>query len=234
MTPVIALTPSWDADRNRLSIPHDYICAVMDAGGAPIVIPHIQDETLACAALDRADALLLTGGDDVDPACYGEEKLPCCGELTPMRDRLEFILIRHAINKGLPILGICRGMQILNVVLGGTLYQDIAQQYGGSLRHPRSDIPAGDAHGMRYVEGSLLRSVTGLEESPVNSRHHQAVKALAPGMRASAFAPDGLTEGMEAADGRPILAVQWHPESIYRRLEEQANLFRWLVKEANK
>ena len=233
MKPVIALTPSWDPDRNRFSIPNDYISAVIDAGGAPMVIPHFDDAALADAIMDRVDALLLTGGDDVDPACYGEEKLPCCGELTPLRDRLEFLLIPRAIERKLPILGICRGMQILNVVLGGTLYQDVALQYGDSLMHPRSDVPAGDAHNMRYVPDSLLHRVIGRDESPVNSRHHQAVKALAPGMRAVAFAPDGLTEGMEAADGRPILAVQWHPESIYRRLPEQANLFRWLVQEAS-
>ena len=230
--PVIALTPSWDADRDRLSLPQSYVDAVLSAGGVPVVIPHIQDEANAREALLRCDALLLTGGDDVDPACYGQEKLPCCGELTPQRDKLELILIRCAIEKGMPILGICRGMQMLNVALGGTLYQDVAQQYGDKLLHPRHDIPAGDAHGMRLVEGTLLRSVIGMDECPVNIRHHQAVRDLAPGMRASAFAPDGLVEGMEAADGRPILAVQWHPESLFRRLPEQARLFRWLVREA--
>ena len=232
--PVIALTPSWDADRNRLSLPQDYVNAVTDAGGVPLVIPHLQEEAQIAAALERCDALLLTGGDDVDPASYGEEKLPCCGELTPQRDRLELLLIRRAVETGKPILGVCRGMQILNAALGGTLYQDIALQYGDALKHPRSDIPAGDIHSMRYVEGSLLRRIVGMAESMVNSRHHQAVKALAPGMTACAFAPDGLTEAMEAADGRPILAVQWHPESLQRRLPEQRRIFEWLVREAAK
>ena len=232
--PIIALTPSWDNTNRRLAIPQDYILAITDVGGTPMVIPPMEDSERLCAALDRCDALLLSGGDDVCPACYGEETLPCCGELTPERDHAETILIRHALKKGLPILGICRGMQILNAVLGGSLYQDIAQQYGKTLEHPRHDIPAGDAHMMRYEAGTLLQSIVGLSEGPVNSRHHQAVKALAPGMRGNAFAPDGLTEGMEAADGRPILAVQWHPESLQRRLPEQRRIFAWLVRETGK
>lgn len=232
--PIIALTPSWNEEERRLSVPHTYVSAVLHAGGAPIVIPHIDDPDLAREALDRADALLLTGGDDVDPSCYGEARLPCCGPATPNRDRLEFVLIRHALEKNMPILGICRGIQILNAVLGGTLYQDIAQQYGDTLKHPRSDLPVGDAHTVRYVAGTRLREIMGLDESPVNSRHHQAVKKLAPGMRACAYAPDGLIEAMEADDGRPILGVQWHPEGIFERLPEQARLFSWLVREAGR
>ena len=231
--PIIALTPSWDEEQQRLSVPQTYVSAVLHAGGTPIVIPHIDDPARACAAFDCADALLLTGGDDVDPTCYGEERLPCCGALTPRRDRLELVLIAHALQKGLPILGICRGMQILNAALGGTLYQDIAEQYGTALKHPCNDIPTGDAHAVRYVPHTTLHAIMGLDESMVNSRHHQAVKMLAPGMRACAYAPDGLVEAMEADDGRPILAVQWHPEGLFDRLTEQGRIFSWLMKEAH-
>lgn len=232
--PIIAVTPSWDNQTKRMLVNHDYINAVLDAGGTPMVIPPIQNESQLCEALDRCAGLLLTGGDDVCPTLYGEEILPCCGELTHERDFAEPILIRHALKNGLPILGVCRGMQIVNVTLGGSLYQDIARQFGDQLPHPRNDIPAGDAHAMQIVSGTLLHQVIGKDECMVNSRHHQAVKALAPGMRISAKAPDGLIEGMEAADGRRILCVQWHPESIQRRLSEHLNLFKWLVTEADK
>lgn len=232
--PVIAITPSWDNENRRLAVNQDYIFAILDAGGMPVIIPPCEDENRLCEALDRCDALLLTGGADVNPACYGEEMLPCCGELTPERDAAEPVLIRHAVEKGMPILGICRGIEILNAAMGGTLYQDLEEQFGKTAKHPRMDIPAGDAHLMRYVPGTLLHSIIGMDESPVNSRHHQAVKALAPGMKANAFAPDGLTEGMEAADGRPILCVQWHPESLQKRLPEQRRIFEWLVREAAK
>ena len=232
--PVIAVTPSWDNDTRRMVVNQDYIMAVLDAGGIPMVIPPMQDEARLIEALDRCDGLLLTGGDDVNPACYGEEKLPCCGELTPERDFAEPVLIRRAIEKGMPILGICRGIEIVNVALGGTLYQDIALQYKDELKHPCYDIPASDAHGMRILPDTLLRRVMGTDACMVNSRHHQSVKALAPGMILNAVAPDGLTEGMEAADGRPILCVQWHPESIQRRLPEHLRLFQWLVQEASK
>lgn len=232
--PIIALTPSWDTQNHRLALPHDYISGVLDAGGTPVVIPPMEDAEKLRSALDLCDALLLTGGDDVNPALYGEEMLPICGDLTPERDHAEPILIRHAIEKGLPILGICRGIEILNVALGGTLYQDIAEQYGREVKHPCYDIPGGDAHGMRYLPGTLLHQVMGMDGSMVNSRHHQGVKDVAPGMKVNALAPDGFIEGLEAEDGRPILAVQWHPETIYRRLTEQARIFQWLVREATK
>ena len=232
--PIIALTPSWNTEQRRMVLGFDYIEAVTDAGGTPLVLPHLTDEKQLCDALDRCDALLLSGGDDVCPTLYGEKILPCCGDLTPERDFAEPILIRHALKRGMPILGICRGMQILNVALGGTLYQDIAQQYGDQVKHPCYDIPAGDAHAMRFLPDTLLRRVVGQDEGMVNSRHHQGVKKLADCLRPSALAPDGFIEGAEAADGRPILCVQWHPESIQRRLPEQARIFQWLVREASK
>lgn len=232
--PIIAVAPSWDNKNHRLALPHDYLSGVLDAGGTPVVIPPMDSPERLCAALDRCDALLLSGGDDVCPALYNEETLPICGDLTPERDHAEPILIRHAMEKGLPILGICRGIEILNVALGGSLYQDIAEQYGKEIKHPRYEIPGGDAHGMRYLPGTLLREIMGMDESVVNSRHHQGIKAVAPGMKVNALALDGFVEGIEAEDGRPILGVQWHPETIYRRLPEQARIFQWLVREAAK
>lgn len=232
--PIIALSPMWDDDKQRGCMTHDYVTAVIHSGGAPVIMPFVNDEKTLTAALDACDALLLTGGADVDPACYGEKKLPCCGEIAPTRDAIDLILIRHAMEKGMPILGICRGMQILNCALGGTLYQDIETQFSPALKHPCYDIPRSDVHAMRYERGTLLHGIVGMEQSMVNSRHHQAVKALAADMRPTAWAPDGLLEGMEAANGAPIVAIQWHPEALEDRLPEQKRIFEWLMREASR
>ncbi len=232
--PIIALTASWNMETLRMILNQDYIHAVADAGGVPIVLPCTTDEEGLRSALDHADGLLLTGGADIDPSLYGEETLPCCGTVTRIRDDTELVLIRHALEKKMPILGICRGFEILNAALGGTLYQDIEQQYGSAVSHPRYDIPGGDAHTVQYLEGTLLKSIMGEEKGYVNSRHHQGVKEPAAGLKICAQAPDGLTEGLEAEDGRPILAVQWHPESLYQRLPVQRRIFQWLIRAASR
>lgn len=232
--PVIALSPMWDDDKARSCMSHDYVAAVEHAGGAPMILPFINNENALRELLSRADGLILTGGADVDPARYGEEMQSCCGSISPERDSIDYKLIRIALEMKLPILAICRGMQILNCYFGGTLYQDIGEQYGKELFHPNYSIPRSDAHMMKYVTGSHLREVIGQDESWVNSRHHQAVKKLADCMAPAAYAPDGLLEAMEPKDGSPILAIQWHPESLEERLPEQKNLFAWLMREAGK
>ena len=134
----------------------------------------------------------------------------------------------------MPILGICRGLQIINVCLGGTLYQDIGEQYSHDLEHPRNDVPRDYAHSMSLVSGTMLRSIYGADEIQVNSRHHQGIKTLAPGLKINAVAPDRLIEGFEFADGRPLLAVQWHPESLQDRYVEHRAPFDWLIHEASR
>ena len=133
-----------------------------------------------------------------------------------------------------PILGICRGMQILNCVLGGSLYQDVATQYKPDLKHPCYDTPRDCVHIVDIKEGSLLNKITGLDAVPVNSRHHQAVKVLGRNLQATAFAPDGLIEAIESTNGYPLLGVQWHPESLEDRLMPQRNIFDWLISEASR
>ena len=212
--PIIAVTPSWDNATKKMIVNQDYINAVTDAGGMPLVIPPVADEKGLLAALDCCDGLLLTGGDDVCPTLYGEEILPCCGDLTHERDFAEPVLIRGALERGLPILGICRGIEILNVALGGALYQDIALQYSEQIKHPCYDIPADDAHAMNILPGTLLRQVIGMDQCMVNSRHHQAVKRVAEGFRICAKAPDGLIEGIEIPELTYFVGVQWHPERM--------------------
>ena len=193
---VIGLTPSQD-EKGRQFLNPDYIASVLRSGALPLVLPLTGDEACLEEALGRIDGLLLTGGADVGPDRYGEEKLSLCGETAPERDRMEFFLCRRALEKNLPLLAICRGHQVLNCVLGGTLYQDIAAQFGRAIRHPCHETPRDGVHAVKLTAGTRLRAIAGLDRLTVNSRHHQAVKALGRGLIVSARAEDGLIEGVE-------------------------------------
>lgn len=181
-------------------------------------------------ALDAADGLLLTGGDDVAPTRYGEERHPAVVEVPPERDEFEIALIHEARRRQLPILAICRGMQVLNVACGGTLVQDIPTQLPGSLEHAFKvppHQPVEMAHEVWVEKDSLLARVmreplAGGDSLQVNSRHHQAVKAVASGFRVVATAPDGVIEAIEDTTAKFCLAVQWHPENFWRTGEFRA------------
>ena len=232
--PLIALTPSWNSQTKQLCLGNDYIDAVQRAGGAPVLLSMTDSEAIADEMLSRMDGVLFTGGGDVNPACYGEELLPCCGEPADNRDRFEALLLRCALRRKLPILGICRGLQIINVCFGGSLYQDIGEQYSKDLLHPRFDVPRDYAHAVSLTPGTLLRKIYGSDKIQVNSRHHQGIKVLAPGLKVNAVSSDQLIEGFESADGSPLLTVQWHPESLQDRYPEHRAPFDWLIREASR
>jgi putative glutamine amidotransferase len=212
-----------------------YIRALVRAGAAPLLIPNVTDKSLLRAVYERLDGLLLTGGVDVHPARYGEPIHEKCGDITPDRDEAELALIRWAMDDGLPLLAICRGIQVLNVALGGSLYQDIRAQVPGAERHdwgsdyPRDHLPhlatvAAETRLARLVQTSAL---------PVNSMHHQALKEIAPGLAVTAQAPDGIVEAVEA-DGHPFaVAVQWHPEELAEQDPRAQRLFDALSQHAS-
>ncbi|MBQ9264780.1 MAG: gamma-glutamyl-gamma-aminobutyrate hydrolase family protein [Clostridia bacterium] len=228
MMRMIGVTPSQD-EKGRIFINHDYLDAVARSGALPVLLPLTDDAKLLDEMLKRVDALLLSGGADVGPDVYGEENLPLCGETAPVRDRMEVYLCKAALEKDMPILAICRGHQILNCALGGTLYQDIRAQYGEQLRHPCYEAPRDQVHTVTVAEGTLLRRVTGMESMQVNSRHHQAVKDLGQGLAVNARATDGLIEGIELPGKKFVLGVQWHPESLSDYREEAQKLFNALA-----
>ena len=225
---LIGVTPSL-TETGNMTLNQDYVDAVFRAGALPVLLPLTEDEAVMREMLCRVDGLLITGGADVGPDMYGEEKLPCCGETTPARDRFEFPLCRLALEMDKPILAICRGHQVLSCALGGTLYQDVAEQFSPVLKHPQYDIPRDKAHGMTVEEGSLLHKITGLTEFMVNSRHHQAVKTPGAGLKIIAHATDGLIEGVELPGKRFVLGVQWHPDALADRYEEAQALFNAFV-----
>ena len=209
-----------------------YPTAVLRAGGAPVLLPRSDDEAVMRAVMERVDGLLLTGGGDVAPGAYGEGPHPKSAGHDPVRDAAEFAAVRFALERGIPILGICRGNQALNVALGGTLVQDVPSQVPGACRHWGSDGGNVFAHSVQVEPDTLLARVLGVTQLEVNSWHHQAVKDVAPGLRVNCRAPDGVIEGVESADGRPILAVQCHPEDLAAEFPVFRRLFEWLVAEA--
>ena len=152
---VIALSPNWNEKDQAPCIPYEYETAVMHSGGVPFVLPMTDSEAVARRALEAADALLLSGGVDIVPSLYGEETLPCCGIQYPQRDKLEEMLFHLALERRMPILAICRGMQMVNVCQGGTLYQDIAEQSGSTLTHPRHDAPRDCVHDVSIVPEAM-------------------------------------------------------------------------------
>ena len=201
--------------RERVTLNTAYVRALERAGLVPLAVPTMLAADRAGAALTAVRGLVLTGGEDVAPDRYGAVPHPRLGDVDPVRDAAELALIAAARARRLPILAICRGIQILNVALGGTLYQDLDSERPSPV--PHSDETS--QHAVRVAAGSLLERTLGMRSATVNSRHHQAIRDLAPGLKAVAWADDGVIEGAEPADaGAPwMVAVQWHPEDLTER-----------------
>ena len=202
----------------------DYSRAVQIAGGVPVLVPATSGIDVD-AVLERLDGLVLSGGGDVDPASYGAVPSPATGGVDPARDAAEFRLLDTALDHGMPVLGVCRGCQLINVALGGTLVQHLPDVTG--LEHLHRERRDRISPTVAVEPGSRLQKVVGREEVEVNSIHHQAVERLAPPLRAVACAPDGVVEAVEDPD-RDLLAVQWHPESLVPAPSHLA-LFEWLT-----
>jgi putative glutamine amidotransferase len=191
------------------------------AGGMPILIPIIDDLNGLHTLLPRLDGLLLSGGIDVDPRQYQEEPHPQLGQTNPQLDELELTLARWALEEDVPTLGICRGMQLLNVAFGGSLYQDLSMQFPGSLKHGNWDLPRNTrVHSIEIEPGTRMEKLLGLRQMRVNSLHHQATKKPGDGIVISGYARDGVPELLEVPGHRFMFAAQCHPEEIYA--DEQA------------
>jgi len=189
----------------------NYLEALAHAGLAPVPLTPAHPEAATRAILGACRGLVLTGGADVDPARYGQLPHPALGRVAPARDELEWRALDLARERGMPVLGICRGIQVLNAYHGGTLYQDLRSELASGITHDQGEA-IGHTHEVEVVPGSRLSAMVGAGRIPVNSYHHQAVRELAPYFIATARAPDGVVEGVEARDGSWVVAIQWHPE----------------------
>ncbi|MEO8200879.1 MAG: gamma-glutamyl-gamma-aminobutyrate hydrolase family protein [Gemmatimonadota bacterium] len=211
-----------------------YLYAVAESGGAPLMVPLIDDDSETLRAIyDRLDGILIPGGVDMDPHTFGEERSPRLGRTDAARDAVELALTRWAIEDKKPLLGLCRGSQVINVALGGTLYQDLEAEYPPAIKHdyfPNAGF-ARDylAHPVEVARGSRLGDILDRDDVRVNSMHHQGVKQLAPGLVVNAVAPDGLIEGLESSNGHFMVGVQWHPESLVDHDAGMRQLFRTFI-----
>lgn len=229
MKPLIGITASHRSrshqrvDSNLLG---EYTHAVARAGGLPVLIPNEIPLPDLPALIDRFDGILLSGGGDIDPVLYGVYDDDQSENISKSRDALEKDLIRLAQERDLPLLGICRGCQMLNAALGGSLFTDIPGQFRTRIVHsqPDTQVPWFLVHDVEITAGSGLFGIIGQSTLRVNSRHHQAIKELAPGLRVTARARDGLIEGVEHPDWRFCQGVQWHPESL-QDMQEHTRIF---------
>ena len=229
LKPVIGVMPLWDETKKSIWMLPEYLGGIIQAGGVPMIFPLSDHEEELKILSDMCDGFLFTGGQDVSPEIYNEKPLGKSVSCCRIRDRMETIILKEAMKNDKPLLGICRGIQLINAELGGTLYQDIPTQYPSSTEHHQRapyDVPV---HTVNIVKDSPLYSVLKTECLPVNSYHHQAVKAVAPDLEVMAISEDGLTEALYRPKSRFLWAVQWHPEFSYKKDVNSSRIFKAFV-----
>lgn len=215
-----------------------YFLACTSVGAVPWMVPLLDgDDATLREIYDRLDGIFIAGGVDLDPASYGDERHELCGRTDPARDHVELLFARWAMEEGKPVLGVCRGMQVVNVAAGGTLWQDCGALIAGAIKHdyfPGAGY-ARDylAHEIRVAAGSRLHAAFGGETAMVNSMHHQGIRTLGAGLAASAWAPDGLVEALEGTDEAFLVGVQWHPEMLVETDPGTHRLFEDFIAAAN-
>ena len=217
--PVVGISCSYKASGGDYLSEH-YTRAILRAGGVSVIIPTISSEEDAAGIVAKLDGVVFSGGEDIAPSWYGEAVLNETVKVVPIRDRSDSLLARAALASGKPILGICRGGQMVNVLLGGNLYQDIPSQL------PEAHTHKGVSHGIGLEEGSFLKDIFGEDSLTVNSTHHQAVRDLAPGVKLAALSDDGIVEAWETPQ---VWAVQFHPESLLAEDDRWLPLFQTFI-----
>ena len=238
--PVIGISGSLIIDDSgsfagykRSYVNNDYILSVIKNGGIPFIIPFNENEEVIKAQMEMIDGLLLSGGQDVAPKNYGEEPTPKLGDIFPERDDFEYALLKSALEAKKPVLGICRGSQIINTYFNGSLYQDLSYIGKDVLKHNQVNSPSMVTHSVTIDKSSKLFDIFGEEKIRVNSFHHQAVKKVGEGLVKAAKAPDGIVEAIEKTDYPFLVAVQWHPEMLQNSVDMMNKLFLRFIEEAS-
>ena len=225
--PMIGITAGFEENEQRESIHVDYINAILATGAVPVILPITDSDDAISAILDTFDGFILSGGCDVDPLLYGHQQKSCCGAISPLRDRMEIKLVRKlSSRRDKPLLGICRGIQVMNVALGGDLYQDLSvESHGETIAHRQGQPACYPSHQVIVTMSSPLDVAVHADNLMVNSLHHQAIHKLAAELTSCGVAPDGIIEAV-ALEGHPFfLGVQWHPEKMWRTDDVSRLLF---------
>lgn len=235
--PNIGITPDWaqpaDSAFPRYELKVPYADAVLRAGGLPFVLPYSDDPSCVEAYLDRVSGVLVTGGAfDIPPEAYGEEAREGMGPLKEGRTAFETLLLRGALKRNMPVLGVCGGMQLLNVVLGGTLFQDIGREVAGAREHEQKHDRSQPQHPVEVRSGTLLAEAVGHGQLMVNSTHHQAVRNAGKDVVVSAVSPDGVVEAIESTATGFALGVQWHPEMMLVAIPVHLGVYKVFVQKA--
>lgn len=229
MKPIIGILPSFDDEKKQIFLNQTYIDAVIESGGIPFVLPFSNDSKIVFGSIEKIEGLILSGGTDIDPKYYGETNSGKSLGICPFRDETEEVYIRLALESDVPVLGICRGMQALNVFCGGSLIQDIPSEQGFSVIH-RLEKPEIAFHKITVEKSSPLSDSMGFGTHTVNSYHHQAVKTVAPDFSVCAVSEDGITEAIYHKNKKFVLGVQWHPERDRDIASENKKIVDYFIK----
>lgn len=233
-TSVIIETSNPFSGYERIYVNKDYVDAVIKNGAIPLMIPFTDDINVIKEQIKSIDGLILSGGHDVYPINYNEEPSQKLGQVFPERDLFDMTLLSEAKKLNLPILGICRGMQLINVAEGGSLYQDLSYIPGEVIKHSQNDKPYYKTHSLILEKGTKLHEIMGLDSCLINSFHHQTVKDVAPGFVVSGRAKDGVVEAIESINYSFLIGLQWHPEMLHKNDELANNIFKALISNASK
>ena len=224
MSPIIGLLAAVDNEATT-SVLHPYVRAIEKAGGVPLVLPYTESTDVIRRFVELCDGFFFTGGVDIAPARYGEATRPLCDEIHLLRDALEFAVWQEAFPTGKPLLGICRGAQLFNVALGGTLYQDLPSECPSDIAHRQNEDKFEFSHDIAVLPDTPLAALLGVSRIRGNSFHHQALKSLGTSLAVMAKADDGVIEAFWSVDHPYLRAYQWHPERLYDKDENARIIF---------
>lgn len=229
MKPIVGVMPLWDEKKDSIWMLPGYLEGIRQAGGIPVIFPLSADRSELKRLVDLCHGILLTGGHDVSPDYYHEKAMEEIVETCRERDEMEKLVLKMAMEADLPVLGICRGIQFINVFLGGSLYQDLPAQHPSEIQHQQRAPYHQPVHDVQIPTDTPLYDLLGTERLHVNSFHHQAIKTLAPDLKVMAEAPDGIVEAVYMPQKRFVWAVQWHPEYSLETDENSKKIFRVFI-----
>ena len=230
--PVIGITAAFDFEKCTSNLRDDYYEAIIQCGAVPVLIPVTEVKGVWVEYLDICDGIVLSGGPDIDAMYFGQNNMPYTGEISPVRDVMELFLAKQALAMDKPILGICRGIQVMNIAAGGSIFQDIYAENNPDrklMQHSQSAPRWYQIHNINIVENTCLFGIYGKEALRVNSFHHQAVNEAAPGFTINAYSEDGIIEAVSNENKKFALGVQWHPENLWRKDKKHLKLFERLI-----